>query len=46
MNASDPTLDTQDFRQLVESLCAAASADFAAARQRLERLRRVGPDEE
>jgi hypothetical protein len=41
-----PTLDIPDFQKMVDSLCQAASADFLAARVRLERLRRVGPDDE
>lgn len=40
----NPTLDPADFEQLIENLCAAAAADFAATRSRLERLRRVGPE--
>mgnify|MGYP001550437512 CR=1 FL=1 len=41
-----PSLDVPDFQKMVESLCAEAVADFAAARSRLERLRRVGPDDD
>lgn len=41
-----PALDVPDFQKMVESLCQSASADFVAARARLERLRRIGPDEE
>ena len=41
-----PALEVPDFQQMVESLCAAAAADFADTRSRLERLRRVGPDDD
>ncbi len=41
-----PALKVPDFQKMVESLCAEAVADFSAARSRLERLRRVGPDDE
>ena len=44
-NLQAPTLDVPDFQKAVESLCAEAVADFAAARSRLERLRRHGPDD-
>jgi len=39
-----PTLDVSEFRQLVDALCAAAAADLDATHERLERLRRLGPD--
>jgi hypothetical protein len=39
-----PTLDVAEFRHLVEALCAAAAADLDATHQRLDRLRRLGPD--
>lgn len=37
-------LDVSSFRNLIDELCVSASADFTAARQRLERLRREGPE--
>ena len=40
------SLDPVDFQKMIETLCATAAADFAATRSRLERLRRVGPDDD
>ena len=42
----DQRLDVNAFQQMVDRLCQSAAADFAAARDRLENLRRIGPDDD
>ncbi len=39
-------LDIHDFQKMVDSLCQSAAADFVEARDRLESLRRRGPDDD
>ena len=39
-------MNPEEFQKLIENLCAAAAQDFAATRSRLERLRRIGPDDD
>ncbi|HEY1099378.1 MAG TPA: hypothetical protein VGF99_10630 [Myxococcota bacterium] len=41
----DSSLAVNEFQQIIEQLCRGATDDFAAARARLERLRREGPDQ-
>lgn len=38
------TLPLSDFQAIIDTLCQSAIADFSATRQRLERLRRDGPE--
>ena len=38
------TLPLSDFQAIIDILCQSAIADFSATRQRLERLRRDGPE--
>jgi len=44
MHQDKRTLPLTDFQAIIEGLCQSATADFSAARQRLERLRREGPE--
>lgn len=39
-------LDISEFQTMVDSLCQAAAAEFTEAKDRLESLRRRGPDDE
>jgi hypothetical protein len=41
---ADRSLPVTDFKAIIEALCVHAAADFMAARSRLERLRRDGPE--
>jgi len=41
---TNTSLDLTEFRQIIDQLCLSASADFSAARSRLESLHRDGPD--